>query len=394
MELLRGARVSWLAVVVCLSAVGTAESQTTSGTWQAALNRFSAELGQDVASDGVGGISAGVVVGRDLVWAQGFGWADTDRRIPAGVNTIYRIGSISKSVTAVSLLQLGERGFLELDDPVAEVVPELRGLKERPVGAGSITYRQLASHTAGLIREPELEGAAQGPLEFWEEKILASIPTTAFYTLPGESYRYSNIGFGILGFSLSRATGIPFMELVDAGIFRPLGMHSSGFVVTPAVAERLATGYVLRRDGTIDPERPYAEHVGRGYKIPNGGVYSTVGDLARLVAGLTGAATVPILGPEGRRLVATSQTPPGDTAYSFGFRVHRREGEPDLVGHGGSVAGYNAHLIFEPVSGIGVILLRNYGGGATNLGSAARDLLRELVEAGLTPPEGGGLPPR
>ena len=67
--------------------------------------------------------------------------------------------------------------------------------------------------------------------------------------LPGESYRYSNIGFGILGYSLSRVSGIPFMELVDASLIRPLGMHSSGFVVTPAIAEQLATGYVRRRDG-------------------------------------------------------------------------------------------------------------------------------------------------
>jgi CubicO group peptidase (beta-lactamase class C family) len=242
-----------------------------------------------------------------------------------------------------------------------------------------ITFRHLASHTAGLIREPELEGSTEGPLEYWEDKILASIPTTSFYAPPGESYRYSNIGFGILGYSLSRVSGIPFMELVDASIFRPLGMASSGFVVTPAFSEQLATGYERRRDGTVDAELPYLEHVGRGYKVPNGGVYSTVGDLGRFVAGLTGAATVPILGPEGRHLIRIPQTPGGDDLYSFGFRIHRREGAPDLVGHGGSVAGYNAHLIFEPDSGIGVVLLRNYGGGATNLGRAARELAWRLV---------------
>jgi CubicO group peptidase (beta-lactamase class C family) len=362
-----------------------ANAQGVPDEWQQALSDFAAEIAGGVAADGVGGISAGVVVGRDLVWAQGFGWADVQRRIPAGVNTIYRVGSISKSFTAVALLQLWERGYLGLDDAVVGVVPELSQLAQRPAGAEAITFRHLASHTAGLIREPELEGATDGPLEFWEDKILASIPTTSFYASPGESYRYSNIGFGILGFSLSRVSGIPFMELVDAGILRPLGMHSSGFVVTPALAEQLATGYVLRRDGTVDAEVPYREHVGRGYKVPNGGVYSTVGDLARFVAGLTGSATVPLLGPEGRRLVRTSQTPQEEARYSFGFSISEREGAPDLVGHGGSVAGYNAHLLFEPESGIGVILLRNYGGGEVNLGSAARNLLWRLVEIGVSP---------
>jgi len=124
---------------------------------------------------------------------------------------------------------------------------------------------------------------------------------------------------------------------------------------------------------------PYREHVGRGYKVPNGGVYSTVGDLARFVAALTGAATVPALGPEGRRLIRVPQTPADGPQYSFGFTVTRREGFPDLVGHSGSVAGYNAYLIFEPDTGIGVILLRNYVGGETNLGGAARDLLWTLL---------------
>jgi CubicO group peptidase (beta-lactamase class C family) len=170
------------------------------------------------------------------------------------------------------------------------------------------------------------------------------------------------------------------MELVDGGIIRPLGMHSTGFVVTPAIAEQLATGYSRRRDGTVNSEFPYLEHVGRGYKVPNGGIYSTVGDLGRFIAGLTGAATVPVLGPPGRELIRTQQTPPDGNAYSFGFSLSRAEGRPTLVGHGGSVAGYNAHMIFEPESGIGVVLLRNYSGGETNLGRAARTLLWRLLE--------------
>jgi CubicO group peptidase (beta-lactamase class C family) len=371
-----------LAVLLIVSGSRAVGAQGTSPEWQEAFAAFADQLARDVEADGIGGISAGVVVGRDLVWAQGFGWADVGRRIPAGVNTIYRVGSISKSFTAVALLQLWERGFLDLDQEVRDVLPELGQLKDRAPGAGPITFRHLASHTAGLIREPELEGSTDGPLEFWEDKILASIPTTSFYAPPGESYRYSNIGFGILGYALSRVTGIPFMELVDGSIIRPLGMHHSGFVVTPAVAEQLATGYMLRRDGSVNAEIPYLEHVGRGYKVPNGGVYSTVGDLGRFVAGLTGAATVPVMGPEGRRLIRESQTPEDGGQYSFGFSISRREGAPDLIGHGGSVAGYNAYLVFEPESGIGVVLLRNYGGGETNLGRAARELLWRLVEIG------------
>jgi CubicO group peptidase (beta-lactamase class C family) len=158
------------------------------------------------------------------------------------------------------------------------------------------------------------------------------------------------------------------MELVDASLVRPLGMHSTGFVVTPAMAEHLAKGYEKQRDGTVDSDTPYREHVGRGYKVPNGGVYSTVGDLGRFIAGLTGSATVPLLGLEARHLLGTPQTPEGsETQYSFGFFIYDEVDGERLVGHSGSVAGYNAFLVFEPVTGVGVVLLRNYGGGETRV---------------------------
>jgi CubicO group peptidase (beta-lactamase class C family) len=352
--------------------------------WGPILAEFSQQIAADVETDDLGGITAGVVVGRDLIWARGFGWADREKGIPAGVNTIYRVGSISKSFTAVVLLELWQQGVVDLDAPVLGVLPELSELRGRPPGAPEITWRHLASHTAGLIREPDLEGAAEGPLERWEEKILSSIPATSYYAPPGESYRYSNIGFGILGYALGRVAGIPFTELVDASLIRPLDMHSTGFVVTPAMAEHLAKGYERRGDGVVDTETPFLEHVGRGYKVPNGGVYSTVGELGRFTSVLTAASTVPLLGPEARRLVETPQTPEGsETRYSFGFFLYEGEGGETLVGHSGSVAGYNAFLVFEPGSGIGVVLLRNYGEGKTNLGEAGRDLLDRLLAAGL-----------
>jgi CubicO group peptidase (beta-lactamase class C family) len=339
----------FLALSILLVSGERSQLTAQAETWGRVLAEFSEEIAAEVQGDDLGGITAGVVVGRDLVWARGFGWADAERKIPAGVNTIYRIGSISKSIT-------------------------------RPAVGPDVTFRHLASHTAGLMREPELEGATEGPLELWEEKLLASIPTTSFYAAPGESYQYSNIGFGMLGYSLSRAAGIPFMELVDAAIFRPLGMQATGFVVTPAMAEQLATGYERRRDGTVDTRVPLLEHVGRGYKVPNGGVYSTVGDLGRFVAGLTNSATVPLLGPEARKLIRTPQTPEGSrTQYSIGFFLFPQAEGGVFVGHSGSVAGYNAFLVFEPGSGIGVVMLRNYLGGATNLGEASRGLLSRLL---------------
>ena len=381
-----------------LAATAAPEVAAQHSPRQAALAAFEAELAADVASDSVGSIAAAVVVGDDVVWSRAFGWADAERAVPASPETIYRTGSISKSITAVVMMALVERGMIDLDDPVADHLPEIRRLADLPAGAPDITWRDLASHTAGLEREPGLDDAARGRIGQWERKVLASIPATSALRPPGEAYAYSNIGYGILGLALQRAAGRPFMELVRELVFEPLGMTSSYFVVPDSARSRLAAGYVNLDDGTVDPRVPRAEHRGRGYKVPNGGVYSTVGDLARFVMAMTGAlAPEEFPGADSRSAMLTDWTPlrpvrtgSGDddvddairrrSGYGLGFQVREIAGVT-MAGHSGSVAGYTAYLVFDPDSRTGVILLRNYNRGSTNLGAAAGRLLLALVEA-------------
>ncbi|MCZ0934285.1 MAG: serine hydrolase [Gemmatimonadetes bacterium] len=351
------------------------------------IDAFSRQIAADVEADGIGGITAAVFRGDQVLWAQGFGWADPANRVPAGVRTIYRTGSISKSVTAILMADLVEEGTVALDDAVVDYLPEAAGFGDPPAGMEPITFRQLASHTAGLIREPELEGAAAGPIEDWGYKILASIPHTRFYTMPGTQYQYSNIGYGVLGYALQRAAGTSFMELVEDRLFEPLGMRSSTFIVGPDLWRRVAVGFANGADGEVNADFPALEHEGRGYKVPNGGVYATVGDLATFGAAVMGMTEHELLEPATRRDVMTVQTPEDpDAGYGLGFSIRpvALEGGGDVrfVGHGGSVAGYNMYLVFEPESGYGVALGRNYNRGATSLGEAGNGLLQALLEAG------------
>ena len=366
-----------LAVALCAPAA----AQT--GRWDPALEAFADSLEAHVRADGVGGIVAGVVVDGDLVWARAYGWADRDRGVPMGNASISRTGSISKSVTAVLMMRLVDRGVLALDDPVERYLPEASGFVDARPGSPPVTFRHLASHTAGLVREPRLADAAAGPIEGWEDKVLASIRATAFDSVPGARYQYSNIGFGTLGLALSRAAGEPFMELVEREIFEPLGMTGSTFVIGEELRPRLATGYANRRDGTVDATQPALEHAGRGYKVPNGGVYSTVADLGRFMGAMSGVPGLRILAESSRREALRVQTPedPND-GYGLGFSVRVDERGRTLASHGGSVAGYTAHIAFDPNARIGVVLLRNYGTGRTNLGAAAQGLVAELRELG------------
>jgi len=371
----------YLLLVAVILTLAQATHAVAQDSFAAAIQRFDAQIAADVASDGVGSIVAGVVNGNSLVWAKSYGWADAETRAPAGVETIYRTGSISKTFTAVLLMQLVERGVVALDDPVVQHLPEFAQLRGPEDQVRGITLRQLATHTGGLIREPELPFAASGPLAEWEAKVLASIPTTSLQSVPGTEYSYSNIGFGILGLTISRAAGRSFMDLVTELIFEPLGMTQSTFALTPLLEPYMSVGYANREDGSVDAEYPAREHAGRGYKVPNGGVYSTVGDLARFMAALSGASPQTIISAHARREMLTIQTPEDTTnGYGLGLSTLTADNGVRLVGHGGSVAGYNAHIVFDPETKIGIVMLRNYGRGNTNLGRAAQGLAAELAE--------------
>lgn len=349
--------------------------------WVSVVDQFSGELEADVVHDAVGGLTAALARDGKLLWFAGFGWADREERRRAVRGTVYRVGSISKSVTATLLVALAREGVVSLDAPLAEYVPEIGRLRHRPPGASPL-LRQVASHSAGFVREPALPGAASGPIALWKSRILASIPTTSYRTAPGVEYSYSNIGFGVLGLALERAAGEPFMDQVEKRIFGPAAMSSSTFVADEQLRARLAKGYANGREGGVDAVGPAREHAGRGYKVPNGGVYSTVDDLAAFAAGIMGRGGVDLLGDSLRAQTLSVQTPEDpDRGYGLGFSVASVDGRL-YAGHGGSVAGYTAYLLFEPATGLTAVLLRNYNRGRTNLGAAARRLLAGLTETG------------
>ena len=151
-----------LTVGLALGSPVPAAAQFTA--FEAAVARFDAEVAAGVAEDAAGAVSVAVFSADEVVWAKAWGWADIEHREAATVETIGRTGSISKSLTAVLMMQLVERGLIDLDDPVSVHLPEVESFAQRPPGARPITFRMLASHTAGLDREPGLEDAASGSI--------------------------------------------------------------------------------------------------------------------------------------------------------------------------------------------------------------------------------------
>jgi len=376
----------WSMIVCCLLFfVGAAKPQAQADDgWYETIERLRRQLQADVAADDVGGITAAVVVGDRIVWAEGFGWADREERIPAGVETVYRIGSISKPFAALALLQLVQAGKVQLDDPIVSVIPEAAEFLDRPEGSPEITWRHLLTHTAGLVREPTLSGHSVGAVDHWEEKTLAAIATTRFDRLAGQSVSYSNIGYATLGVGVGRLAERPFIELMESEVIERLGMRHTGYRIAPEWAHLLAIGYANRRaengQQQISMQRPAGEHQGRGYRVPNGGLYSNVGDLARWMGAIYGECDELLLEREWVKEMLRLQTPgDGDRGYGLGFQVRHYPTGSRHVGHGGSVAGYRAQVAFDPEARVGVILLRNYENGRTQLERTAHDYLGELV---------------
>lgn len=315
-------------------------------------------------------ISAAIVKGDEVIWSRAYGSADLKTK-RADTATIYRIGSISKPITAFLMMLLVQDSTIRLNDPVELYFPEIKGLNGYSE-VNKITFEQLATHTSGLTREPALLNAASGPIEEWENKILESIPTTSFEFSPGEKFNYSNIGYGILGLALSRAAKTPFIELVEKRIFKPLKMNSSYYVVPQKAIPNLSAGIEQR-----DAKTPQREHRGRRYKVPNGGVYTTPNDLAKFMMVLQGGAPR-LLSDENRAMMQDKIVRRGTQGYyGIGFFIDQK-GESTIVNHGGAVSGYTANFAFAKESGYGVIFLRNYAQGDPDIWALSFSLLEAL----------------
>jgi CubicO group peptidase (beta-lactamase class C family) len=343
------------------------------------IKEFEKQLVKDVSEDNIGSISAAIIINNKLAWSQAFGLANPLIKTYADTSTIYRIASISKTFTAFLMMQMIEKGYFKLDDPIEKYLPEIKGLIAYS-DSTLITFRHLASHTSGLIREPNLNTAAVGPIEDWENKILLSIPTTSFRAKPGMECSYSNIGYGILGLAISRAANEPFIKLVIDNIFAPLNMKNSFYQVPASDTIRLSLGVGGSFDKK-DIKTPYREHKGRGYKVPNGGIYTTPNDLAKFIIALMGTSDKKIINDESRKLMQTICTPNDSrNGYGMGLFINTTEDALIIMGHGGGIAGYTSYFCFDIINGNAVILLRNYNEGKTNLELSSTILLEKLAK--------------
>ncbi len=363
-----------------------------------AITGIDALAADGLARENVGGLTIGIIADDRLAWTRSYGLADLETRVPATADTVYRIGSITKQFTALMLLQLVEQGKVRLSDPVDKYLPEVHRVRGMSVDAPPITLGQLATMTSGLEREPgDMARYVKGPVAEWEKTLISALPSTHCASEPGTTFRYSNIGYAILGAALARAAGQPYVHYVQQHVFAPLGMLHTAFEPTAVIRPLLAKGYEIVNPRTaaggptgekparllVDRDTPAGEHEGRGYRVPNGGIYTTVGDLASFVAFELGAQVPAVLKKatlDDAYAEARSSPTVLRTGYGIGFQVIRR-GDLFVYGHAGTVIGYAAAAYYERVSRTGVVVLRNIGGGSLDVNALAIQAVERLAAA-------------
>ncbi|MEU8264411.1 serine hydrolase domain-containing protein [Micromonospora sp. NPDC048999] len=286
----------------------------------------------------------------------------------------YRIGSISKTMTAVLVMQQRDAGRLTLDDPLDKHLPGT------PVGA--LTLRQLLGHAGGLQREPDGQ--------WWERSegtdlttLLAGLTPEKIAHPPHRVYHYSNLAYGLLGGVLERITGTPWAELLRERLLEPLNMRRTTYHPT----EPYARGYVVHPWHDTLREEPRTD---TGAMAPAGQLWSTVADLGRWAAFLADPAP-DVLAPatltEMCAPVVISDLDSWTGGHGLGLELYRI-GDRVYVGHGGSMPGYVAGLAVHRPSRTAVVDFANSYGlrGGHHLVELARQVLTLALDAEPTPP--------
>jgi serine-type D-Ala-D-Ala carboxypeptidase/endopeptidase len=341
------------------------------------------------------GVVYGVLVDGQLVDARGFGSLQVESALRPDADSIFRIASMTKSFTAAAILLLRDEGVLRLQDPVENWFPEMARSDIAPDDP-PISIEQLLTMSSGLPTDDPWGDRQQG----LDLRSFADLIRGGFRSawVPGTRFEYSNLGYGILGRVISAASGLEYRDYVSRRLLAPLGMDSTTFSHDEVDPERLARGYVRRDDTWL--EEPID---GYGALASMGGVFTSIRDLARWVAGFADAFAPPDRSATGHPLsratrremqqihratdpevewsAAAARPTLVAGGYGYGLFVFEDQSIGRTIGHGGGYPGFGSHMRWHPGSGVGVLAFGN--ARYVRMGVAVIGALRSLVVDGV-----------
>jgi CubicO group peptidase (beta-lactamase class C family) len=297
------------------------------------------------------GLSLALVDKSGILWQEGFGLANVDKGILATADTVYRVGSLSKPLTAIAIMQLTRQGLIDLDAPLSDQLPgfAIRNYKKEPV---TITPRQLLSHRSGL--PGDLHKGMYSKTPFRQVRALLQDEYLAYE--PDSVYSYSNLAFDLLGNLIEHKSGESYHQFMAERLFQPLEMLHSGYRLAPQMSARLAAGH---KDHQVKPLPPLRD-------TPALGLYSSAEDLARFSVALLNS-DIPWLDHESLKEMWSAQTAEDQIMLGLtpglGWFIEDDADLGKLVRHGGSMMLFGSEIALLPEMGLGVVVLTNGSGG-------------------------------
>ncbi len=301
-------------------------------------------LQQEMSDHRIPGMALAIIHRGVAVKTACYGLANLELGTPVKTNTVFEIGSITKQFTATCILLLQQQGKLSVEDRIA------RHLKDTPATWTNITIRHLLTHTSGIRSYTGLEGF-EWRRHLTQTQFIKAIGEQELEFPPGESWKYSNSGYSLLGYVVENVSGTNYWQFLRYQILRPLGMNATTDRNPGTILTNRAAGY----------EQTNRTHINRDYDLTDifsaGALVSTAGDLAKWSAALD--STI-LLTPESKALLWKRQVLNNGepTKYGLGWFIETVEGHP-VNGHGGATSGFSASIQRFPDSDLTVILLTN-----------------------------------
>jgi CubicO group peptidase (beta-lactamase class C family) len=344
------ARVAGRALVLALGFAASAASAQTIGPSElprAKTDAIDLAVTAEMARQSIPGLTLAIGQAGVIRLSRGYGAADLENNVPAKSATVYRLASVSKPMTAVAVLQLAERGAIDLDTPIWKYVP---AFPEKP---WPVSARQLLGHLGGVRHYRDDE-----PIN--TRAFTSTIDGLGFFkddplvVQPGTRFLYSTYGFNLLGAAVEMVAGQPYIDYLREHVFTPAGMTTTRVDAVGPIIPNRAQGYVLLPSGEV--HNSALSDV--SYKVPGGGLCATADDVARFGLALVGGE---LLKKESLvRMLTSQKTASGaSTSYGLGLNLAAPAGKPREAWHTGGQERVSTLLYMQPDTGLVIVVLSN-----------------------------------
>lgn len=286
------------------------------------------------------GISVCISRNGKIIWAESFGYSDLENKIPVRLNTKFRVGSVSKAITAVGLARLMDVGKINLDSPVQHYVPYF------PLKKYALTVRHLTSHTGGVRHYANVNEVLNTKPYYSVKESIAIFKDDSLLFKPGTKHSYSSYGFNLLSAAMEGASSVPFINYMQQEVFKPLDMHNTTADHTDSIIPNRTRFYENRFNRMVN-----APFVDNSNKWAGGGFLSTPIDLVKMAQALVAKKFITATTVE--QLWTAYKLSTGEkNIYGIGFRIETDNAGRKQIHHGGVATGSGAFLVIYPDDGL------------------------------------------